>query len=106
MNFSHDSVKKVEDILSNIHQEYVNTGNTEGLTGIALEFGSYIAAVIQKHTKSGELKRHHPEIGQNSFPFYWEDGVLFTYGWCEKRIFDGPGDNVWSKYRTLVLEKT
>ena len=105
LDYSHDSIKKVESILSDIHKEYVNSGETEGLTGIALEFGSYIAAVVQKHTQKGEMKRDHPEIGENTFPFYWNEEVLFTYGWCEKRILDGPGDDVWSKYRVLVLEK-
>ena len=105
LDFSHNSVKKVEEILADIHRQYINTGNTEGLTGIALEFGAYIAAVVQKQTEYGELKRDHPQIGKNTFPFYWGDEVIFTYGWCEKRILDGAGDNVWSKYRSLVLEK-
>lgn len=104
LDFSHESISDVENILSDIHAQYEQTGDTEGLNGIALEFGFYIAATIQKNTQSGVLEKDHPEIGENTFPFFWNENATFTYGWCEKRIFDGPGDNVLSKYKVLVLE--
>jgi hypothetical protein len=105
LDFSHDSIQQVEDILTDIHEQYEKTGNTEGLNGIALEFGFYLAATIQKNTGSGHLERDHPDIGESVFPFYWNDKTIFTYGWFEKRIFDGPGDDVVSKYRVLVLDE-
>ena len=105
LNFTHSSISQVERILDDIHQQYKKTGDTEGLTGIALEFGFYIAATIQKCTGTGVLKRDHPEFGENSFPFFWNESTLFTYGWCEKRILDGPGDDVISKYKVLVLDE-
>lgn len=105
LDFSHDSIKGVEKILSNTHRQYKETGDEEGLTGIALEFGAYIAATIQKNTSEGHMERDHPEIGEATFPFYWNDKTIFTYGWCEKRIYDGSGDDVVSKYRVLVLDE-
>jgi len=105
LDFTHESIKNVEKILDQTHKQYKETGNTDGLNGIALEFGSYIAATIQKNTKSGELKRNDPNIGDDTFPFYWRENTIFTYGWCEKRIFDGEGDDIISKYKVLVLDK-
>jgi len=105
LDFSHKSINKVEIILADTHKKYKETGNTDGLNGIALEFGSYIAATIQKNTNTGELKRNDPSIGDETYPFYWRDNTIFTYGWCEKRIFDGEGDDVVSKYKVLVLDK-
>ncbi len=105
LDFTHKSINDVENILADIHKQYKETGKTEGLNGIALEFGSYIAATIQKNTNAGELKRHHPTFGADSFPFYLQENIVFTYGWCEKRIFDGEGDDIVSKYKVLVLDK-
>jgi hypothetical protein len=49
------------------------------------------------------VKRIESILGQ--FPFEWIGGDLFLYGWCQKRIFDGKEDNIWSKYQICVLEK-
>jgi len=105
LDFSHESIVNVEKILSDIHLQYKESNETDGLNGIALEFGSYIAATIQKNTDSGELQKDDPNVGEDTFPFYWRDNAVFTYGWCEKRIFDGEGDDVVSKYKVLVLDK-
>ena len=105
LDFSTDSIREVESILAAVHEEYVKTQNEEGLNGIALEFGAYIATTIQRNTGEGVLERDHPEFGEASFPFHFGGGTLFPYGWCVKRIFDGPADDIWSKYRALVLER-
>lgn len=105
LDFSTDSIKLVEAILAEFHREYVKTQSEEGLNGIALEFGAYIATTIQRNTGQGVLERDHPEFGEASFPFYFDGGTLFPYAWCIKRIFDGPGDDISSKYRVLVLER-
>lgn len=76
------------------------------MNGIALEFGSYIAATIQKNTNLGKFERNHPTFGKDTFPFYWKENVIFPYGWCEKRIFDGKGDDVFSKYLVFMSGKT
>jgi len=105
LDFTHESINSVEKILANTHKQYKETGNAEGLNGIALEFGAYIAATIQKNTNTGVLKRNDPNVGDETFPFYWKGNTLFTYGWCEKRIFDGSGDDIVSKYKVLVLDQ-
>jgi hypothetical protein len=104
LDFSHDSIKMVESILAEFHREYEKSKSEEGLNGIALEFGAYIATTIQRNTGEGVLERDHSEFGEAAFPFHYSGGTIFPYMWCVKRIFDGEGDNVWSKYRVLVLE--
>lgn len=104
LDFSHDSIKVVESMLAEFHREYVKSKSEEGLNGIALEFGAYIATTIQRNTGAGVLERDHPEFGEATFPFHYSGGTIFPYMWCVKRIFDGEGDNVWSKYHVLVLE--
>jgi hypothetical protein len=104
LDFSHDSVKNVERILGEIYREHVKTKKTDGLNGIALEFGAYIATTIQRNTGQGVLERDHPEFGKNTFPFQYAGGTIFPYQWCAKRILEGDADNVWSKYQVLVLE--
>ena len=104
LDFSHDSIKEVESILAEFHREYEKTKSEDGLNGIALEFGAYIATTIQQNMHDGILERDHPEFGEAAFPFHYSGGTIFPYMWCVKRIFDGAGDNVWSKYKVLVLE--
>jgi hypothetical protein len=103
LDFSHASIKNVEFILSNLHEKYTLDGDVEGLYGIGLEFGCYIAATIQKTTNSGQIEKDHPSIGENTFPFNWNGKSIFPCAWCENRIYDGPGDDVSLKYQTLVL---
>ncbi len=105
LDYSTRSIKKVEVILSQIHAEFVKSNNDEGLNGIALEFAFYIITVIEKNFEKGKIERDHKDFGKNTFPFYWRSKTLFPYSWCLKRIYDGEGDNVWVKYKTLVLDE-
>lgn len=105
LDFSDSSIIIVEQILSEINSDYVQTGNEEGLYGIALEFGFYIMKVIEQNHGPAYFERDDKDWGENAFPFYWRDGTMFPVGWCTKRILDGEGDNVWIKYEILVLDK-
>jgi hypothetical protein len=105
LDFSHNSIRQVEKILSAFHDDYKKTKDDSGLNGIAFEFAAYIITTIEKNTEKGKWERDHPQFGEGAFPFYWKNQTLFPVEWCKKRIFDGPGDNVWSKYQVLVLKK-
>jgi len=105
LDFSHRSIKRVEKILAQIHKGYQKSQSEEGLFGIALEFATYIVAVIEKNSDKGRWERNHPDFGEGSFPFYWRGTTIFPHAWCLKRILDGKGDNVWAKYKTLVLKE-
>jgi hypothetical protein len=104
-DFSDKSIKAVEKLLGEVHKEYKKTGEEEGLSGLALMLAAYIGEVIRKKGFGGEWSRDHPIMGKYSYPFYWHGHELFIYEWCIKRIVDGKGDDVWFKYKVLVLDK-
>lgn len=105
LDYSDKSIKKVEKILSKIHKDYKKSKNDEGLNGIALEFEFYIIKVIENNHEKGKLERNHVDFGDDTFPYYWKDSTIFPYSWCLKRIFDGKSDDIWSKYKSLILNK-
>lgn len=105
LNFSHKSIKKVERVLGKIHKHYIQTEDDEGLRGIALAFAAYIVTVIERNSTPGVWRRDHADFGKETFPFEWKDSTLFPYAWCLKRIFDGKQDDVWTKYKAIVLSK-
>jgi hypothetical protein len=104
LDYSVESIKQVESILAKLHKDYKRTRSEDGLQGIALEFGAYIVKVIEKHFGSVTWERDHPSIGQDTFPLQWRGTTLFPFGWCMKRILDGPGDDVWFKFHALILK--
>ncbi len=81
------------------------TRSDAGLNGAALEFAAYIVSVIQCHFPPAQWERDCPSFGVDTFPLHWRGASIYPYAWCQKRIFDGPGDNVWSKFDALVLGK-
>ena len=105
LDYSDHSVSQVEEILGEMHDEFLKTRDEEGLRGIALFFAAYIGEVIRRKGLGGTWNRNHPDFGEDSFPFTWNGGVLFLNSWCLKRIFDGKEDDVWFKFQALVLEK-
>lgn len=105
LDYSHESIKEVEKILTKIHLHYLDTKDETGLRGIAVGFGVYIAETIRRNTNEGILYTDHKILGEKCFPFFWKESTLFPYAWCIKRMFDGEGDNVWTKYQVTVLSK-
>jgi hypothetical protein len=105
LDFSPESIHLVEEVLGMLHTEYISTGSDEGLDGVALEFAAYIVEVIDRNFGPVDWQRDDPRFGKDAFPLNWRTSTLFPYAWCQKRLFDGPADNVWSKFSVLVLEK-
>jgi len=106
LDFSIESIKYVEDILSRISDEYHKNKNNEGIQGIALELAAYIIAVIEKNVVIGKWERNSKEFGKDVFPYNLGAGnIIFPYIWCQKRIYDGDSENVWMKFKALVLDK-
>jgi len=104
LDFSNQSIQTVEAILGEVHDHYKKSKDDTGLNGIAFQLGAYIATTIQRNFNEGMLNRDDPTFGQGAFPFTFRGGTIFLFAWCQKRIFDGPADNVYSKYRVLVLD--
>jgi hypothetical protein len=105
LDFSDESIDEIEKLLAECHSEFKKTKSEEGFYGLAMMFGAYIGEVIRKKGFGGSWARNHPDMGEDSFPFYWRDETLFLFAWCAKRIFDGDGDDVAFKYKALVLDK-
>ena len=105
LDYSRDSVAKVEEILATVHeclnQEHLSE---EQVVRESLRWGGYIGEVIRR------IKPCHWELdseigGEGSFPivFEKEQHETFPVRWCYKRIKNGPEDNVWHKF-TLMAE--
>ncbi len=105
LDYSVSSVRRVEEILAELHRDYAQTRDQEGLNGLALEFAAYVIKVIEKNFNPGVWRRNHRVYGDETFPYEWRGIDLFPYGWCLKRILDGPGDNMWTKFEGNVLTK-
>ena len=104
LDYSIESIHEVESILATLHNDYVKTRSEDGLFGIALEFGAYFVKLIERNFGPINWTRDHADFGQDSFPLEWRGRTLFPVAWCMKRIIDGPGDDVWLKFKVLVLD--
>jgi hypothetical protein len=100
-----ESVAEVESILGQLHDDFRRTKNEEGLKGLALEFAAYLISVTERNFGKGSWSRDHSEMGPDTFPYEWNGATLFPYSWCLKRIIDGPADDVWAKFQTLVVQR-
>jgi hypothetical protein len=105
LDYTPQSVHEVESILGTLHEDYSASGNEEGLYGVALEFGAYLARVVELHFGPIQWTRDHPVFGQDSLPLTWEGGTIFPVSWCLKRLTDGLGENVWTKFHALVVNR-
>ncbi|MEZ4103839.1 MAG: hypothetical protein R3B60_00975 [Candidatus Paceibacterota bacterium] len=106
LDYSVESIKHVDEILSLVHDDFMQTGNNEGLNGIALEMAMYISRVIEKKGFFIDMSRDHQEFGKDTFPVTLTNGkTIFPYVWCQKHIENGSQDSVWSKFNTLVYGK-
>ena len=104
LDFSPQSVEKVEMILGKLHVDYQKRGTSEGQRGLALAFGVYVGEVIRKQAGEGRWERDHPQMGEGAMPLYWKGHTSFPVAWCLKRLANGEEDNVWLKYRLIVDE--
>jgi hypothetical protein len=104
IDYSPDSVAKVEEILGKIHEQNKSKPlSKDQLVIESLRWGGYIGEVIRR------IKPCHWELnskigGEGSFPIVFnnEKHETFPVGWCYKRIINGPEDNVWHKLHFLV----
>jgi hypothetical protein len=104
LDYSIESIKQVDKVLGELHKAYKKTRDDEGFTGIAFEFTAYIVKVIENNFGPVRWEHDHPEMGPDSFPLYLDEGALFPFGWCYKRLYDGPSDDIWTKFCFFVLK--
>lgn len=104
LDYSPESVRDVEKILGNIHELYVQSGSSVRVMGISAAYGAYIGEVIRK-TEDGVHWERDDQMGEKSYPLIWGTGHSYPMGWCQRRITDGEGDNVWVKFSILKERK-
>jgi hypothetical protein len=100
------SVEQVEAILDRIAATGKKADGAwkSGVVGMAIIYGFYIGECIRRN-HGGTWASDHSVAGEKSFPFTHAGGDSFPTGWARKRIENGPEDNVWHKYRVLVIDR-
>lgn len=97
LDYSLDSVKRIEEQLARISSEVNKTNPPPGTFGMASGYGAYIGEVFRRRD-GGSWGVDHPIAGARSYPFTTKsNSVIFPVGWCWKRIINGEEDNVYLK---------
>lgn len=102
LDYSSESIEKVEQILANLHDLYVKNPSSISANGLGSAYGAYIGEVIRRAEPGARWERDD-EVGEKSYPIIWGAGSGHSYpmAWCYHRIVNGPEDNVWMKYKIL-----
>lgn len=105
LDYTPDSVERVEELLAVLHEKRASGQlPDEQVSFAALQYGAYIGEVIRrKH--GGTWAIDHKLIGPCTFPLSSRGHEMFPVAWCGKRILYGDEDNVWFKFRALVLNR-
>lgn len=101
LDYTPESIQNVETILGCLHDQYLKNPSSISVNGLGSAYGAYIGEVIRRSESGARWERDDPIAGEKSYPFHWAGRVSFPMSWCQKRIINGPEDNVWLKYRLL-----
>lgn len=103
LDYSSESIEKVEQILGNLHDNYVKNPSSISANGLGSAYGAYIGEVIRRAEPGARWERDDEVGGEKSYPIIRRKGSGHSYpmAWCYHRIVNGPEDNVWLKYRLL-----
>lgn len=102
---SEESVALVEGILSRLHDDMEKEQpSRDQVETVAKMFGSYIGEVFRKH-HGGEWGLI--SLGDDAIPGIKASRNMFwPWGRVEKRLANGPEDNVWHYYQIMVQKQT
>jgi hypothetical protein len=104
LDWSEASVRKVEEMLGRLHDEMANAQPREdAIWTFAKAFGSYVGEVLRRH-HSGEWGML--DMDGQSFPGIQQKNGALCWPWskAQKRLVNGPEDNVWHYYTVLVQD--
>jgi hypothetical protein len=103
LDYSVDSIKEVEEILSRLHEQYVKDPSSVSEKGVGSAYGAYIGEVIRRSEPGAKWERDDAVGGEKSYPIIWGPGHGHSYpmAWCYHGIVNGPEDNVWVKFQVL-----
>ncbi len=106
LNFSPESVEKVEEILGKIHDRHIRSPLADSeLAKESLKWGAYIGEVI-KTVRPCQWAVDSEGNGAGSLPVVYQDkSEVFPILWCHERITIGDDENVWHKFLILVVDR-
>jgi len=109
LDFSPDSIERLEEMLGRIHDEHLKSPLTEKELSLqSIRWGAYVGEVV-KRVQPGKWRRDSEKMGRGTMPVVFDSAnEAFPCSWVYKRIADGPEDNVFLKFRVLcdhVLQK-
>jgi hypothetical protein len=110
LDYSEASIEKVEGILSKLHDAAPKAvPRPKEFHKIGFVFGGYIAEVIKRHFGGRWKMECSLYPGQKILTFETSSFDLWPQMKVEKRVENGPEDNVWFYYQSLrvkLQEKT
>lgn len=103
LDFSTDSIERLEEMLARLHEAYLKTPLTEKeLAHQSLRWGAYVGEVA-KRVQPGKWQRDSEKMGRGAMPVVFHSAnEAFPCSWVRKRIADGPDDNIFFKFRVLT----
>ncbi len=107
LDFSPESIQRVEEILGKLHEKHLQTPLTEEeLLRMALRWGAYIGEVM-KRVRPGKWQRDSELAGAGTTPVVFGPGnEAFPRAWAYKRIADGQEDNVAFKFKFFLDQRS
>lgn len=103
LDWTDGSIEKVEELLDYLHRQAEKDKPTEAqVFAFAKGFGSYIGEVYRRNhgAEWGLVKLGggtYPGLRANSGTEFW------PWGRAQQRIVEGPSNNVWHYYQSLVV---
>jgi hypothetical protein len=105
LDFSHESIKRVDTVLGEFRKRYGKTLDARGALTVALEYACYIVSTVLLSFEEGDFGIDHPVYGEKTFPFYWKGSILFPRTWCLNVVTEAEGKakTIWELYEEHVL---
>lgn len=105
LDWTDHSVARVEELLATLHDQIaVAKPSAQEIFDMAKLFGSYVGEVFRRnHGATWGLVT----LDGQSFPGLRADGaagLFWPWGRANKRLIEGPSDNIWHYYE-LLLER-
>ena len=103
LDYSVASLEQLEIVLQATHEEHLQQPLSEqSMFARCLAFGAYVGELMRREVGGGNWQRHS-QFGENTFPLEVPGGqVVFPVVWCEKRVVNGPEDNVAFKVKASL----
>lgn len=103
LDWSDDSIAKIEDLLGVLHDQ-VALLSKEQVLQFATMLGSYVGEVFRRnHGAAWGMVT----LQRQSFPGLMasqSSGTFWLWARARSRIVDGPSDNMWHYYQVLIEE--